>query len=152
MPLAPRRKEDYGDPYMTMTVESAAVMENDEAPMPVEDSRDTVSFPMAALEPGELMETAERATAFLKCFANSNRLMILCSLVGAERSVGELEAILGMRQPALSQQLARLREDDLVRTRRAGKMVFYSLNGTEAVELIGLLHRLFCHPDGSRSH
>ncbi|MEZ5865118.1 MAG: metalloregulator ArsR/SmtB family transcription factor [Geminicoccaceae bacterium] len=96
--------------------------------------------------PSDLMESAERASAFLKTVANSNRLMILCCLIGVERSVSELEAMLGMRQPALSQQLARLRQDDLVRTRRAGKMIFYSLNGSEAVELIGLLHRLFCEP------
>jgi len=102
--------------------------------------------------PSELMESAERASAFLKTVANSNRLMILCCLVGAERSVSELETLLGMRQPALSQQLARLRQDDLVRTRRSGKMIFYSLNGDEAVELIGLLHRLFCAPASGSNH
>ncbi len=96
--------------------------------------------------PSELMESAERASAFLKTVANSNRLMILCCLVGVERSVSELEAMLGMRQPALSQQLARLRLDELVKTRRDGKMIYYSLNGNEAAELIGLLHRLFCEP------
>lgn len=96
--------------------------------------------------PSELMESAERASAFLKTVANSNRLMILCCLVGVERSVSELEAMLGMRQPALSQQLARLRLDELVKTRRDGKMIYYSLKGNEAAELIGLLHRLFCEP------
>ena len=103
----------------------------------------------AAGAPSELMASAERAAAFLKTVSNSNRLMILCCLVGVERSVGELESLLGMRQPALSQQLARLRQDGLVRTRRDGKMIHYSLDGDEAVELIGLLHRLFCAPAGS---
>ncbi len=99
--------------------------------------------------PSELMESAGRAAAFLKTVANSNRLMILCCLVGVERSVGELESLLDMRQPALSQQLARLRQDGLVRTRRDGKMIYYTLDGDEAVELIGLLHRLFCTSPGA---
>lgn len=122
----------------------------DAAPMPrpkPANGEASVERPPGEL-PAELMESATRAAAFLKTVANSNRLMILCCLVGVERSVGELEGLLGMRQPALSQQLARLREDGVVKTRRAGKMIFYSLDGTEAIELIGLLHRLFCTPAG----
>jgi ArsR family transcriptional regulator len=134
-------------------VEGTTVSDYAESPDPtgVDGVAASGRDPFAGLS-SDLMESAGRATAFLKTVANTNRLMILCCLVGTERSVSELETLLGMRQPALSQQLARLRQDDLVRTRRDGKMIFYRLNGSEAVELIGLLHRLFCEPAGRSGH
>jgi ArsR family transcriptional regulator len=64
-----------------------------------------------------------RASDFLKTLAHPHRLLILCHLAEGERSVGELERLLKLRQPTLSQQLARLREDGLVETRRTGKMI-----------------------------
>ncbi|WP_264211229.1 ArsR/SmtB family transcription factor [Leisingera thetidis] len=87
---------------------------------------------------------AAAATAFLKTLAHEGRLMILCHLGAGERSVGELEALLNMRQAAVSQMLARLREDGLVRTRREGKTVFYSLKDSSTEEIIALLHKQFC--------
>ena len=63
-------------------------------------------------------ENAKRASNFLKALANENRLIILCCLAEGEKNVGELETMLGIRQPSLSQQLARLRSDGLVETRR----------------------------------
>ena len=91
-----------------------------------------------------MIESAEKASTFLKTMANSHRLLILCCLVDGERSVGELEELLGVRQPTLSQQLARLREEGLVTPRRAGKMVYYSIASDEAVALITLLYDRFC--------
>lgn len=73
-------------------------------------------------------------------------MLILCHLVESERSVGELEEILGLRQPTLSQHLARLRADRLVATRRNGKSISYSLASPKARALIGVLHKLFCAP------
>jgi DNA-binding transcriptional ArsR family regulator len=87
---------------------------------------------------------AEAASEFMKRLANPNRLMIACALVQGERSVGELEGALGLKQPALSQQLAELREGGIVESRREVKQVFYRLSDPRAVALIATLHRIFC--------
>lgn len=89
-------------------------------------------------------EKAEEATAFLKTLANENRLMVLCHLAQGEKSVTELEALLGIRQPNLSQQLARLRAEGLVKTRRDAKSVYYSLDSAEVMLVMQLLYELFC--------
>ena len=68
-----------------------------------------------------LQENAKKASKFLKVLANENRLIILCALAEGEKNVGELEEILEIRQPTLSQQLSRLWNENLVRTRRASK-------------------------------
>jgi len=87
---------------------------------------------------------AERAGQFLKALAHQSRLMILCILVEGEKSVGELEEILALRQPTVSQQLARLRADGLVATRREGKTIYYRLASEEARVVIGALYDVFC--------
>ena len=92
----------------------------------------------------DLEQRARRASDFLKALANPDRLMILCMISDRELSVGELEAMLGLRQPTLSQQLARLREDQLVSTRRAGKQIFYRLASEEVRRTIALLEDMFC--------
>ena len=92
----------------------------------------------------DMMENAREATSFLKAIANEHRLMILCLLAEGERSVGELEELLELRQPTLSQQLARLRSDDLVNTRRDGKSIHYSLSSPETHKVVQLLYELFC--------
>lgn len=93
---------------------------------------------------GNTEEQVSKAADFLKALANPSRLMILCLLDGRELSVGELEEELGLRQPTLSQQLARLREEGLVDTRRSGKQIFYSLASEEVRRTIALLHEMFC--------
>ncbi len=93
---------------------------------------------------------AEQACDFLKALTNPSRLLILCQLAEGEKSVGQLEELLRLRQPTLSQQLARLREDRLVETRRHGKMVYYRLASHEARRVIELLYQLFCIP-GART-
>ena len=92
------------------------------------------------------IESARDATAFLKALANENRLLVLCHLTEAEKSVTELEQLIGIRQPTLSQQLARLRSESLVKTRREAKTVYYSLAGDDVMLVIQLLHRMFCEP------
>ena len=94
----------------------------------------------------QLADSAEDAADFLKALANQNRLTILCLLSEGERSVSELEASLGIRQPTLSQQLAVLREEKLVNTRRDGKAIYYSLASRDVEEIIGVLYRIFCAP------
>ncbi|WP_375175967.1 ArsR/SmtB family transcription factor [Pseudooceanicola sp.] len=91
-----------------------------------------------------MAENAQGAAAFLKTLAHEGRLMILCHLGSGEKSVGELEELLDMRQAAVSQMLARLREEGFVSTRREGKTVYYRLANENTQEVIGLLHRLFC--------
>ncbi len=90
---------------------------------------------------------ARRATDFLKALAHENRLMILCILAEGEKSVTELEQMLGLRQPTVSQQLARLRADGMVATRRTGKTINYRLASNEARVVIGALYELFCRDE-----
>ena len=92
----------------------------------------------------DIFVNAKRASRFLKALANDNRLVILCTLADGERNVGELEQILGIRQPTLSQQLARLRLDVLVETRRDSRQIYYGLASNEAKQMIELLNDLFC--------
>ncbi|MBZ0146662.1 MAG: metalloregulator ArsR/SmtB family transcription factor, partial [Pseudorhodoplanes sp.] len=73
-----------------------------------------------------LLENAREASDFLKALSHEARLVILCLLSEGEKSVTEIEHILDLRQPAVSQQLARLRADNLVDTRRDGKNIYYS--------------------------
>ena len=89
-------------------------------------------------------ESARDATAFLKALANENRLLVLCHLTEGEKSVTELEQLIGIRQPTLSQQLARLRSEDLVKTRREAKTVYYSLANDDVMLVIQVLHKMFC--------
>ena len=91
-----------------------------------------------------MMESAHEASGFLKALAHEGRLLILCLLIDGEKSVGEIEDMLSLRQPAISQQLARLRADGLVETRREGKNIFYSLARSEVRDVVGTLHRSFC--------
>ena len=98
------------------------------------------------MTPTDLTASAHRASALLKALANPDRLVILCHLAEGERTVTELGALLDLRQPALSQQLARLRADDLVQTRRDGKNIHYSLASPEATRVIELLYELYCAP------
>jgi DNA-binding transcriptional ArsR family regulator len=100
---------------------------------------DELDFDMDAL-----IGSAQQASVFLKALANEARLLILCLLIEGEKSVTEIEEILSLRQPAISQQLARLRADGLVETRREGKNIFYSLARPEVREIIGALHSAFC--------
>ncbi|HEX5507078.1 MAG TPA: metalloregulator ArsR/SmtB family transcription factor [Pseudolabrys sp.] len=91
-----------------------------------------------------MVGNAKRASSFLKALAHENRLMILCILAEGEKSVGELEHMLALRQPTVSQQLARLRADELVSTRRDGKIIYYSLASSDVRVLIGAMYDVFC--------
>ncbi len=93
--------------------------------------------------PEALAERARAASRFLKALSNENRLLLLCLLAEGEKSVSELERALGLRQPAISQQLARLRAERLVAHRRQGKSIYYSLASEEPRRAIALLHDLF---------
>lgn len=93
-------------------------------------------------------ETAQRVTEKLKVFAQPQRLMILSCLLRGERNVGEIDAVTGIGQPALSQQLAALRRADLVRTRREGKEVWYALADDGARLCVSTMEAVFCGAGG----
>src|SRR5438034_11842882 len=95
-------------------------------------------------ELARMVEKAKRASDFLKALAHESRLMILCILAEGEKSVSELEDLLSLRQPTVSQQLARLRADGLVSTRRDGKAIYYKLASEEARIVIGAIYDVFC--------
>jgi DNA-binding transcriptional ArsR family regulator len=102
--------------------------------------------PAPPLDLDMLLTNARQASAFLKALSHEVRLLILCFLIDGEKSVTEIERMLKLRQPAVSQQLARLRADGLVDTRRNGKNVYYSLSRTEVRDVIEALHAAFCKP------
>ena len=107
----------------------------------------SVAPPSAAFDAGDLeqmFKNAQQASAFLKAMSHEHRLMILCLLMQQERTVSELEQLLGIRQSNVSQQLQRLRGDQLVTTRRDGKQVYYILASEEARAVITVLYDLFC--------
>ena len=91
-----------------------------------------------------MADNAKRASDFLKALAHESRLLMLCILAEGEKSVSELEGLLDLRQPTVSQQLARLRADGLVSTRRAGKTIHYNLASDEARVVIGAIYDVFC--------
>ena len=101
---------------------------------------------LASMNLKDLSSQAEQAETFLKALANRHRLMILCELHKGEHSVGALQESVDLSQSALSQHLARLREDNLVKTRRESQTIYYSLASDQAVRMIGLLYELFCAP------
>lgn len=83
----------------------------------------------------------------LKALSNENRLLILCHLGNGEMSVGQIQQVIGLSQSALSQHLARLRQDDLVKTRRVSQTIYYSLKGEAASRIIQVLYELYCAPE-----
>jgi len=90
-----------------------------------------------------LQDNAPRASTLLKAMSNQHRLLILCQLSLGEKCVGELEQIVGLSQSALSQHLAKLRRNNLVKTRRAAQTIYYSLAGGEASAVIETLSGLY---------
>lgn len=98
--------------------------------------------------PADLMqEHAADAARLMNALGNESRLMVLCMLAEKERSVGELNEVVPLSQSALSQQLARLREQGLVKTRRESQTIYYSLADGPANKIIHLLHDLYCGTD-----
>jgi DNA-binding transcriptional ArsR family regulator len=103
--------------------------------------------PMAAAEPptlDQLKAKAPEAAAFLRLLANPNRLILLCHIATGERSVTEIQHDLGLKQPALSQQLADLRRSGLVQTRRESRTIFYAIKDGRAAAVMAMLQAIFC--------
>jgi DNA-binding transcriptional ArsR family regulator len=96
----------------------------------------------------QLKSKARRASALLKALGNECRLLIMCELVEGERSVGEIQKVVGLSQSALSQHLARLRRDKLVTFRRSAQTIYYRIASPEVVVIMATLYQLYCadHP------
>lgn len=92
----------------------------------------------------QMRQHASEAAGLMKALGNESRLMVLCSLAEGERSVSELNQLVPLSQSALSQQLARLRREGLVETRRVSQTIYYSLCEGPADRLIHLLHDIYC--------
>ena len=92
----------------------------------------------------DMQEHAADAAGLMKALGNESRLMILCVLAEGERSVSDLNTIVPLSQSALSQQLARLRQQGLVKTRRESQTIYYSLANGPADRVINLLHDIYC--------
>ena len=99
---------------------------------------------VAQMNLGELQSRALRATSLLKALSNPVRLLVLCQLAEGQKSVGELERVVDVSQSALSQHLAVLRSRRLVKARRSGQTILYSLAGREAPALLAALYQVFC--------
>ena len=99
----------------------------------------------------QLLRKARKASHFLKALSHENRLLLLCLLAERERTVSELETLLSLRQPVVSQQLARLRLDQLVTTRRDGKAIYYSLANDDVRRVISVIYDIFCGTGASEA-
>ncbi|AND68634.1 hypothetical protein ATSB10_11800 [Dyella thiooxydans] len=102
--------------------------------------------PPVELDIDAMRENADQAASLLKVLANGQRLRILCLLLGGERSVSDLHASMTLSQSALSQHLARLRQDGLVTTRREAQTIYYALTPGPALQVIEALHGIYCAP------
>lgn len=95
-----------------------------------------------------LESSTREAAGLLKALGNEHRLMILCKLLEGEKCVGELVRLIGLSQSALSQHLARLRRDRLVRTRRSAQTIYYALADSQVRAVLTMLGGLYCHSNG----
>lgn len=98
----------------------------------------------AVFEMNAIRENANAACRLMKVLANPDRLLLLCQMAQGEKCVSELEALVGIGQPTLSQQLAVLREEELVTTRREGKNIYYQIASPQALAVMEVLYAQFC--------
>ncbi|SFM56571.1 ArsR/SmtB family transcription factor [Marinobacter zhejiangensis] len=98
----------------------------------------------AAIDLKQMQQSAENASQFLRSLANRDRLMLLCHLTEGEACVGDLEALTGIRQPSLSQQLGVLRREGLIEPRKQGKNVYYRIASDNVRAMLAQLYLMFC--------
>ena len=114
-------------------------------------NRDNIVAPESFSRLTELHDMAAHACELLKAMANEWRLMILCQLSEGEKTVSELQELLGLSQSALSQHLAILRRERIVKSRKHAQSVTYSLAGDEATKVMETLHEVFCSAVNSKA-
>jgi ArsR family transcriptional regulator len=103
------------------------------------------------LSPEDFAERAGEAAALLKALSHEARLMVLCQLVDGEMSAGALQRDSGLSQSALSQHLAKLREEGLVQTRREAQTIYYSVADPRVGQILQTLAAIFCPPEAPRA-
>ena len=99
------------------------------------------------IDPRRMAEAAQQASDLMKTLGHRDRLMVLCHLTSGEKSVGELARLLDIPQSPLSQHLARMRKEGLVKTRRDAQTIYYSIASPEAAAFIETMHSLYCSRD-----
>ena len=97
----------------------------------------------------QMQHASLQASQLLKSLSHPDRLLLLCQLTQGEYCVGELERLVGLGQPSLSQQLGILRKDKLVATRRDGKQIYYRIASDDALAVLQLLYERFCAKTGA---
>ncbi|HEU4852197.1 MAG TPA: metalloregulator ArsR/SmtB family transcription factor [Telluria sp.] len=106
----------------------------------------------AEFDVAAMRTAASKACGLLKALSNPDRMLLLCQLTQGPLCVSDLEEIVGIQQPTLSQQLGVLRDEALVTTRREGKQIFYSIASEEAMAVMQVLYQLYCKkPNGATS-
>jgi DNA-binding transcriptional ArsR family regulator len=127
-----------------MLIENGAITKNRRGAVSMTTEESEAGLRQETPKLDEMMRNARQASDFLKALSHETRLLLLCHLAEGERSVTDLENILSLRQPTVSQQLARLRLDGLVNTRRDGKIIYYSIAGEDIKRVIALVYDIFC--------
>lgn len=103
---------------------------------------------LGSLEVEQMVDKAHQASDLLKALSQESRLLILCLLSKGEKSVSELEEFLALKQSTVSQQLARLRLEGLVTSRRDGQTIYYSLASEDVATILEALYEIFCDKKG----
>ena len=109
-------------------------------------------FDLANFDVTRFEANAAAAAKLLRTLGNERRLVILCQLTDGERSVGELQPMVGLSQSALSQHLAVLREEGVVATRRESQVIWYRIADPAAIKVVATLAEIFCPPDMKTIH
>lgn len=109
-------------------------------------------FDLSRFDVSQFEASAAEAARLLRALANERRLMILCQLAEGERSVGQIQPLVGLSQSALSQHLAVLRDEGIVAARREAQTVWYRIADPAALKVVGVLAEIFCPPTESASH
>lgn len=104
------------------------------------------SLAQQSINADAMQANADEAARLLKILANGQRLRVLCLLIGGELSVGQINERIDLSQSALSQHLAKLRDDGLVKTRRESQTIYYRLSSLPAQRIISSLHDIYCAP------
>jgi len=108
------------------------------------DQTDNTAIGTLEIDARQMAVAAGKASELMKTLGHKDRLMVLCHLSAGERSVGELATLLDIPQSPLSQHLARMRKESLVKTRRDAQTIYYSIASDEAARIVALMHELYC--------
>lgn len=103
-------------------------------------------------DPERMQQAAREVVEKLRLLANPERLLLLCQLSQGEHCVSQLETLLRIRQPTLSQQLGVLRAEEVVCTRRAGRYVYYRIADEKLMRVLATLYELYCPSEVSDDH